>query len=121
MNEILRQEKAGWTARISASNHPSIAFVLSRHGPWRREEASWPVPVCRFQKAQNDARRSARFVLRAGAEAGDQIVELHRAKREKWRDVQVDAAARAVAKAFSLDDKICTGTPLLVDVPAPAD
>jgi hypothetical protein len=43
-----------------------------------------------------------RLILRAGVEAGDQIVQLNRAKREKWRDVQVDTGAQGEWLLFSL-------------------
>jgi hypothetical protein len=52
-------------------------------------------------------------------ETGDQVIELDGAKREKGRDVQLDTGAQSGGEGIVVRGENATGTPLLVDVPAP--
>jgi hypothetical protein len=61
--------------------------------PWKRCQNL--TNALRLSETKNQTGGSARLILRAGVEAGYQVIELNGAKREEGRDMEINAGAQS--------------------------
>lgn len=105
-----RDDFLAHAARVTYDSHRS----RGRSGTPDVDAAGRQAAAVPWGSQKNYAGRDKRLMLRVRVDSSVEIVQLNRAEGERWRNVKVNAAAQAVAKALSLELSMATGKAPLV-------